>query len=220
MIMAETLISSPKKILDPKAALVLGGRTPAKTIPFLEDVVEKRVFDIVILGGTLGYTFLKAQGVKVGLSMVADMYLPVARNIMDAAMKKGIRVLLPVDHVSSVQIEPDVTIKLVRRDEQIPDDMMGLDIGIDSIRLYCRYLKRSRLIAWHGPLGVSEIGSFSGGTLEIARQLARSSAFVVVSGESLLTNLRKRGYLQRIDLVADNLETMRDKIIERMSEYE
>lgn len=216
--MAEYSTNIPKKPLDPRAALVLGGRTPAKSIPFLEDVLKRRTFDIVALGGALSYTFLKAQGVKVGVSMVSDNYVPRCRQIMQMARDAGVRILLPVDHIASMKIEPEVTIKMVRRDEEIPDDMMGLDIGIETVRLYSRYLKRARSIGWHGPMGVSEIATFSGGTLEIARSLARSSAMVVVCGDALLANLRKSGYLQRIDHVAEGLDHMRQLVSERMSQ--
>ncbi len=218
--MADFPWATPKKPLDPRAALILGGKTPAKTIPFLEKSVQRGLFDIIILGGTLGFTFLKALGFETGRSMVASLYLSRCKEILNIAYATGVQVVLPVDHIASMKIEPNVTIKMVRRDEQIPDDMMGLDIGMDTIRLFSRYLKRARFICWHGPLGASEIANFSGGTLEIARSLARSSASVAVCGESLLSSLRKSGYIDRMDHVAENLEDMRDFIEKRMIGYE
>jgi 3-phosphoglycerate kinase len=114
--------------------LILGGAKVADKIPLVTNLMD-RVRKILI-GGAMAYSFLKANEFKVGRSEVEEDSLQICKDIMDKAEKNKIKLLLPVDHIAAHAIEPEVTIRMIKRSEHIPDEMMGLDIGFETIQLF------------------------------------------------------------------------------------
>jgi 3-phosphoglycerate kinase len=171
--------------------VILGGAKVADKLPLIQNLMQKA--HKILIGGAMAYSFLKAKGANVGRSEVDDNVLPLCKEIMEIAAKKKIKLLLPVDHIAAYVIEPEVTIRMIKRSEEIPDEMMGLDIGFETIQLYTQELKDAQLIVWNGPLGVFELETFSAGTIEIARAVASGSAITIVGGGDTTAAINKAG---------------------------
>jgi 3-phosphoglycerate kinase len=152
----------------------------------------------ILIGGAMAYTFLRAKMVDVGNSIVEDDFIPVCKDIIKKAGEKNIKLLLPIDHVAAIKLEPDVTIRMIKKGKEIPEHMMGLDIGFDTIELYCRELNDAELIVWNGPMGVFEIENFAGGTMEIAKAVAESSATTIIGGGDSVSAINKAGVADKI----------------------
>lgn len=176
--------------------VILGGAKVSDKLPLIQNLIKKA--KKILIGGAMAYSFLKAKGFDVGRSEVEDDQLPLCKDIMETADKMKIKFLLPVDHIAAHAIEPEVTIRMIRKGETIPDEMMGLDIGFETIELYTQELKGADLIVWNGPLGVFEIDTFSAGTIEIARAVASGSATTIVGGGDTIAAINKAGIADQI----------------------
>jgi phosphoglycerate kinase len=150
--------------------------------------------DGLLIGGGMAYTFLKAKGAAVGRSLVEEAHVGLARELIAQAAKSGIAILLPVDHVAAEGREKTP----VATGEDIPENLMGLDIGPKTRALFIRELKKARMVLWNGPVGLFEQKNFSGGTIEIARALADSGAVVVVAGGDTVAAVMAAGVEKRI----------------------
>lgn len=166
---------------DPKRPFiaVLGGSKVSSKISVIENLLEK--VDALIIGGGMAYTFVKAQGGKIGKSLLEDEYLDFAKKMFDKAKEKGVKLLIPVDTVVAKEFSNDVPFHTVKIDE-IPDDEMGLDIGPETIKLYKDALKEAKTILWNGPMGVFEMSNFTKGTLELAQAMADLDAITIIGG--------------------------------------
>jgi len=180
--------------------VILGGAKVSDKIPLITNLMEKA--KKILIGGAMAYTFLKAKGVDVGNSKVEDDFIDTCRDIMEKAEEKKVKLLLPVDHVAAVEIEPEVTIRLIKRGKEIPPDMMGLDIGFDTIQLYSEELEDAVLIVWNGPMGVFEIENFSSGTIEIAKAVAVSTATTIIGGGDSVAAINKAGVADKISHIS------------------
>ena len=176
--------------------VILGGAKVSEKIPLIQNLMNKA--QKILIGGAMAYSFLKAKGFDVGRSEVEEDELQTCKNIMETASQKNIKLLLPVDHIAAHTVEPEVTIRMIKKDEGIPDGMMGLDIGFETIQLYVQELKGADLIFWNGPLGVFEIDTFSAGTIEIARAIASGSATTIVGGGDTISAINKAGVADQI----------------------
>ena len=175
---------------DPKRpfALILGGSKVSSKISVIENLLEK--VDILVIGGGMAYTFIKAQGGNVGKSLVEEDYIGFADEMIEKAKEKGVKLLLPVDTVIAKEIaegaaEGSVDVMA------IPDDYMGLDIGPESIKLFKETLKDAKTIVWNGPMGVFETADFAEGTKAIASLLAESDAITVIGGGDSVSAAKK-----------------------------
>lgn len=166
---------------DPKRPFiaVLGGSKVSSKISVIENLLEK--VDVLIIGGGMAYTFVKAQGGKIGKSLLEDEYLDFAKKMFDKAKEKKVKFLIPVDTVVAKEFSNDVAFHTVKIDE-IPDDEMGLDIGPETIKLYKDALKEAKTILWNGPMGVFEMSNFAKGTLELAQTMADLDAITIIGG--------------------------------------
>ncbi|MBR4807397.1 MAG: phosphoglycerate kinase, partial [Lachnospiraceae bacterium] len=166
---------------DPKRPFiaVLGGSKVSSKISVIENLLEK--VDSLIIGGGMAYTFVKAQGGKIGKSLLEDEYLDFAKKMFDKAKDKGVKLLIPVDTVVAKEFSNDVPNHVVKID-QIPDDEMGLDIGPETIELYKDALKEAKTILWNGPMGVFEMSNYAKGTLELAQAMAELDAITIIGG--------------------------------------
>ncbi len=173
---AETLYGLLRAPNKPFVAVV-GGAKVSDKIGVLTKLLSK--VDTILIGGAMAYTFLAAQGKAVGSSRVEADKQNTAKNILDAAANKGVKVLLPIDHVVAKEFKEDAAALDV---EEIADDMMGLDIGPKTRALYVEALRGAGTVLWNGPMGVFEWARFAGGTKAVAEAVAGSGAFTVVGG--------------------------------------
>lgn len=148
---------------------ILGGAKVSDKILVIDRLMEKA--DSFLIGGGMAYTFLKAKGIKIGASIVEEDKIEIAKNILDKAEKKDVKIVLPVDHIAAEKIEEGTRIQNVDSQE-IPDGLVAADIGRKTIEDFKDTLKNARTVLWNGPLGVFEIKGFEKGTREIAEFLA------------------------------------------------
>ena len=158
---------------------VVGGSKVSGKLQALINLLPK--VDKLIIGGGMAFTFLKAQGYEVGNSIVEDDLIDEANHILEEAKKLGVKLYLPVDLVVADKFAEDAKVKYVTFQE-IPEDMMGLDIGPASVRLFGEVLEDAQTILWNGPMGVFEMDRFSRGTFKIAHEIARTHGVKVVGG--------------------------------------
>ena len=186
---------------DPKRpfALILGGSKVSSKISVIENLLEK--VDILVIGGGMAYTFIKAQGGDVGKSLVEEDYISFALDMINKAREKGVKLLLPVDTVIAKEIAEGAAEGSVDVNA-IPDDYMGLDIGPESIKLFKETLKDAKTIVWNGPMGVFETADFAEGTKAIASLLAESDAITVIGGGDSAAAVTQMGYADKMSHVS------------------
>lgn len=157
---------------------VMGGAKVADKIPMIENLIDK--VDVFIIGGGMCYTFLKAQGVKIGASKLEEDKVDLAKSFIDKIQSQGKKILLPIDHVIGDKFAEDAHVKTVEGD--IEDGWMGLDIGPETIKLFEDELKNSKTVVWNGPMGVFEMKPFAEGTKDIAQCLANTDTVSILGG--------------------------------------
>jgi 3-phosphoglycerate kinase len=180
--------------------VILGGAKTSDKLPLLTHLVTKA--DAILIGGAMAYTFLKARGMNVGYSRVENDCLELCRVIMQQAETGGVRFVLPKDHIAATQIEPNITVRITRPGEEIPGEMMGLDIGPETVEAYREEIGRANLIFWNGPMGVFEVDTFAGGTMEIAAAVAASKATTIIGGGDSIAAVNKAGVASRISHIS------------------
>ncbi|MBR2842520.1 MAG: phosphoglycerate kinase [Lachnospiraceae bacterium] len=180
-------------------AAILGGSKVSSKISVIDRLLEK--VDILIIGGGMAYTFIKAKGGKIGKSLVEDDYLEYAVNMEKKAAEKGVKLLLPVDTVIASELSNDVPYETVDI-MNIPDDKMGVDIGEKSIQLFEEALKDVKTVIWNGPMGVFEVPHFAEGTKQIAKTLAEMDAITIIGGGDSAAAVNELGYGDKMTLIS------------------
>lgn len=156
---------------------ILGGAKVSDKINVIENLLK--IADKVIVGGGMAYTFYKAMGYEVGTSLLEEDRIEVAKNVIE---KAGDKLILPVDTVVAKEFAADADHKVVKASE-IPADMMGLDIGPESIALFRKELEGAKTVVWNGPMGVFEFDAFANGTLEVCKAITElPDALSVIGG--------------------------------------
>ena len=173
---------------------ILGGKKVSDKIGVIDSLLEK--VDTLLIGGAMAYTFFKAMGYNVGDSICEEDKLDLAREIMDKAKAKGVKLMLPVDTRIGKEFSADTESKVVKCDE-MPDGWEGFDIGPETIAAYVEELKNAKTIIWNGPLGVFEFEQFAVGTNEIAKALADIDAVKVVGGGDSAAAIEKAGLAEK-----------------------
>ncbi|MGE5389811.1 MAG: phosphoglycerate kinase [Deltaproteobacteria bacterium] len=158
---------------------ILGGAKVADKLGLIDNLLGK--LDIILIGGGMANTFLKAQGKKIGRSLCEDELLEEANRLLEKAKEKNVRLLLPVDAVVADEISPEANAMVVSVDE-VPDNMMILDIGPRTIEIYSREIMKAQTVIWNGPMGVYEYEPFASGTRLVTKAVASSSAVSVIGG--------------------------------------
>ncbi|HHW94702.1 MAG TPA: phosphoglycerate kinase [Mogibacterium sp.] len=176
-------------------AAIMGGAKVADKIPVITNLLDK--VDIIIIGGGMLFTFLKVQGYSIGKSLLDEEGLELAKDILKKAEEKGVKFLLPVDVVCADEFSNDSPFDTYSIDS-IPDDRMGLDIGIKSIEIFTDSLKTSKTVLWNGPMGVFEMSNFANGTKAIAECLAGLDAITIVGGGDSAAAVKKFGFDDRM----------------------
>jgi 3-phosphoglycerate kinase len=178
---------------------ILGGAKVSDKIDLVENFSKNT--DVMIIGGAMAYTFLKAEGFDVGDSLVENDKIELAKKIISRFKTKGTKLLLPLDHVIASEIKEGVKWE-VTKDENIPAGMKGMDIGPKTIELYKDALKDVKMVIWNGPMGVFEVKPFDNGTVEIAKILAETSAHTVIGGGDSASAVKKAGVKEKITHVS------------------
>ncbi|OGV58571.1 MAG: phosphoglycerate kinase, partial [Lentisphaerae bacterium GWF2_52_8] len=178
---------------------VLGGAKVSDKLKVIKNLLGR--VDAIAIGGAMAYTFLKAGGARVGMSLVEDEMLGSASEIMEAAASKKVIFLLPSDHVVASAVSEDAAPQAA--DEKgIPEGLIGLDIGPETVKKYGEVIKTAKTIFWNGPMGVFEMKPFSKGTYEVAAMIAASGATTVVGGGDSISALKKSGYEDKISHIS------------------
>ena len=171
-------------------AAIMGGAKISSKIPVIENLLDK--VDVLIIGGGMAYTFIKAQGGNVGKSLVDEEYLEYTKEMVAKAKEKGVTLLLPVDTVIASELAEGVESETVNI-MNIPDDKMGVDIGEASVELFAKSLMTAKTVLWNGPMGVFEIPDFAQGTKAIASLLAELDAVTIVGGGDSVAAINQMG---------------------------
>jgi phosphoglycerate kinase len=176
---------------------ILGGAKVSDKIGVIQHLMTK--VDVLIIGGAMAYTFLKAEGFNVGKSRVEDDKLDLARKILHDAKNNHVKFLLPVDHVIADRIDLNAVTHTVNGSHPIPANMMGLDIGPQTIEEFSDEISRARTIVWNGPMGVFEVSPFSKGTFKIAHAVAENvGAVSIVGGGDSVAAVHAAGVADKI----------------------
>ena len=170
---------------------ILGGAKVSSKISVIENLLDK--VDTLIIGGGMSYTFSKAMGGKVGISLLEEDYCDFALNMLKKAEEKGVKLLLPVDHVVADDFSNDANIQVVSRGE-IPDGWEGLDIGPETAKLYAETVKTAKTVVWNGPMGCFEMPNFAKGTEAVAKALAETDAVTIIGGGDSAAAVNQLGY--------------------------
>ncbi len=173
---------------------ILGGSKVSSKISVINNLLEK--VDTLIIGGGMAYTFMKAQGLSVGTSLLEEDFIEYASDMMKKAEEKGVKLLIPVDTVEASEYSNDAEIKIA--EGGIDDGFMGLDIGPKSIELFKDALKDAKTVVWNGPMGVFEMPNFAKGTNAIAAALAELDATTVIGGGDSVAAVNKAGLADKM----------------------
>ena len=170
---------------------ILGGAKVSDKIAVIEQLLEK--VDNLIIGGGMAYTFLKAQGYEIGTSLVEEEKVEYAKEMMEKAKAKGVKLLLPIDNAVADKFA-DVA-PVITEDANIPEGFMGLDIGPKTIEEYANTVNASKTIVWNGPMGVFEFENFANGTLAVAKAMAAlTDATTVIGGGDSAAAVNQLGF--------------------------
>ena len=169
---------------------ILGGSKVSSKISVINNLLEK--VDTLIIGGGMAYTFMKAMGEEVGNSLLEADYLDYAKEMMEKAEAKGVKLLIPIDTVVAKEFSNDAEHKTVGRGE-IEAGWEGLDIGEKTIELYCDAIKDAKTVVWNGPMGVFEMPTFAKGTNAIAKVLSEIDATTIIGGGDSVAAVNQAG---------------------------
>ncbi len=181
---------------------ILGGAKVSDKIEVVENLMK--IADAMLIGGGMAYTFLKAQGIGIGKSLVEEDKLELARKILADAKAKNFKFLLPVDHVVAPEFKADAPSKVMGVNAT-PSDQMGLDIGPKTVEAYKAEIAKAKTIVWNGPMGVFEMPAFAKGTLEIAKAVAAatsSGATSIVGGGDSVAAVHQSGVAKQISHIS------------------
>jgi phosphoglycerate kinase len=170
---------------------ILGGAKVSDKINVINNLLEK--VDTLIIGGGMAYTFLKAQGHTIGKSLVEEEKVDYAKEMIEKAKSKGVKLLLPVDNIVGAEFSADTT-PVTTDDQNIPEGYMGLDIGPKTSKIYADAVKDAKTVIWNGPMGVFEFANFAKGTIAVAKAMAESDATTVIGGGDSAAAVNQLGF--------------------------
>ncbi len=195
---------------------ILGGAKVSDKIPVITHLLDK--VDSLIIGGGMAYTFLKALGEQVGKSLVEEDKLELARQLLQEAKTRKLKLLLPVDHVAAEKVDANARVTKIDQGQPIPSSLMALDIGPKTIEMFEEEIARARTILWNGPMGVFELSPFAKGTFKVARAVADNpGALSIVGGGDSVSAVRAAGVADKITHISTgggaSLEFLEGKIL-------
>jgi phosphoglycerate kinase len=204
LLMEKELAYLGKAVSNPLRPFVaiLGGAKVSDKIEVVENLMK--IADALLIGGGMAYTFLKAQGLPIGKSLVENDKIDLAKKILADAKARNFKFLLPTDHVTAPEFKPDVP--TTKGDvTATPADQMGLDIGPKTIAAYAAEIAKAKTIVWNGPMGVFEMPSFAKGTLEVAKAVAAatvSGTTSIVGGGDSVAAVHQSGVADKISHIS------------------
>lgn len=182
---------------------ILGGAKVADKLNVISNLLEK--CDTLIIGGGMAYTFLKAQGKEVGLSLVDDSKIDYCKEMMEKAEKLGKKLLLPIDTTIAAgfpdPIDGPIDVQVVDADN-IPADMEGLDIGVKTQELFAEAVKSAKTVVWNGPMGVFENPTLAKGTIAVAKALADTDATTIIGGGDSAAAVIQLGFADKMSHIS------------------
>ena len=199
LLMEKELEYLGKALTDPARPFVaiIGGAKVSDKIDVIHALLEK--VDALLIGGAMAYTFLNAQGQTTGKSLVEPDKIDVAKAVLDKAAERGVRFLLPIDHVLADKFSAEAKTVVHAGKEPFPAEMMALDIGPETIRLFSAEVAAASLVVWNGPMGVAELAPFAHGTNTVARALAQNEdATTIVGGGDSVAAIQNSGFADRV----------------------
>ena len=220
LLMARELEYLVGKISEPARPflVIMGGAKVSDKIQVISSLLDKA--DTILIGGAMAYTFRKAQGHKVGMSLVENDYLDLALDILKKAEEKGVKFLLPDDTLITQEFKNGAETKNIAPyadGGSIPDDWEGIDIGATAISKFKDVVAESMTILWNGPMGVFEIDSFANGTKALAEQVAATDAVSIVGGGDSVTAAVKFGVADKMTFISTgggaSLELLEGKVL-------
>ncbi len=170
---------------------ILGGSKVSSKISVINNLLDK--VDILIIGGGMAYTFMKAMGYEVGNSLLEADYIDYAKEMLEKAKEKGVKLLTPVDTVVAKEFANDVPFHTVSLGG-IAADEQGLDIGEETCKLYADAIKSAKTVVWNGPMGVFEMSNFAKGTIAVAQALAEIDATTIIGGGDSAAAVNQLGF--------------------------
>ena len=186
-----------KALSDPKRPFVsiLGGAKVSDKIGVINNLLEK--VDVLVIGGGMAYTFMRAKGYNVGTSICEEDKVELAKEMMAKAEKNGVKFMIPVDNKVGDKYDPDCNSMIVKSDS-IPDGYMGLDIGPETEKIFSEAIKGAGTVVWNGPMGVSEWENFASGTRAVATAVAESGAVSIIGGGDSAAAIEKLGFADKM----------------------
>jgi phosphoglycerate kinase len=188
------IVQAPQRPL----VAILGGAKVSDKVAVIDNLVG--IVDALLIGGAMAYTFLKAQNVAVGASLVEADRLDVAKRLIELARQEGKRLLLPVDHRVSASAKGDAPLQIVGA--AIPDGLLGVDIGPQTEKLFAAEVAQAKTVFWNGPMGIFEVPAFSHGTMAMVDALVQSGALTVVGGGDSVAAVTQSGKADKISHIS------------------
>jgi phosphoglycerate kinase len=175
---------------------VIGGAKVSDKIEVIESMLQR--VDRLLIGGAMAYTFFKALGMPVGKSLVEADKQDAARGVIDAAKARGVVLQLPVDHIVADKMDASAQTEMLKVGDAAIGDRMGLDIGLETARLYSGLLADARTVVWNGPMGVFELPPFAKGTLAVANAVANVRGTTIIGGGDSVAAINAAGVAGRM----------------------
>ncbi len=197
---------------------IMGGAKVSDKIMIIENLLDR--VDNLIIGGGMTYTFIKAQGGKIGNSLCEDDKLDLAKEVLAKAAAKGVKVYIPTDAVNADKFDKDANTNISKTNET-PDGWMGLDIADETIKTYSDVISNSKTVLWNGPMGVFEFDKFAKGTSAVAQAVAKATqengAFTLIGGGDSVAAINKNKLADKVSYVSTGggamLEYMEGKVL-------
>ena len=193
---------------------ILGGAKVSDKIGVIKNLLDK--CDTLLIGGGMAYTFFKAQGYEIGTSLLDGNSLDLARELLEEAKQKGVKLLLPVDTVVATEFAADAEHKTVPSNE-IPAGWMGMDIGEKTRELFAQEIIGAKTVIWNGPMGVFEFPEFAKGTSAVAEACARCEGTTIIGGGDSASAVKKLGYAKKMTHISTgggaSLEFLEGKVL-------
>ena len=178
---------------------ILGGAKVSDKIALVNRMLD--IVDVLVIGGGMCFTFLKAQGLETGTSLVEEDWIERAGEMLEKARENNVELLLPIDFVVADMVAESAKTAICDATE-IPDDMMGLDIGPETVKLYAAAIAEAKTVFWNGPMGVFEIDQFAKGTEAVARAIAESDCTSIIGGGDSVAAINKFGLADKMSWIS------------------
>ena len=178
---------------------ILGGAKVSDKLPVIENLLDK--VNTILIGGGMSYTFIKAIGGSIGMSLVDNSKVDLAKELLDRAKEKGVKIVLPIDNVGAKDFREDAETKLFNS-AFFADDYQGMDIGPKTIKAFKKEIKKARTIVWNGPGGVYEYEPFKRGTIKVAKYVAKSKAISVIGGGDSIAAIQSLGVAKKVSHIS------------------